>query len=207
MRKVKILTLFFCLLALQGSRLQIQSIKNKVILQAREMGDTLIARLNNKLYYTLKTNNSWNVENGKIAFRPFSHADTSQAIWLEYLTDKNELVRRLRKGDTIRDCFMGDMELSFTDFTDVQVNAPAPPPAPVYKSERKKPGKNPAAATKKPAPSHPAKRKKKISQSVPFSKPIVFNNCVFGPIVADTMTDIYEEDAQKKRGWNLKKMC
>ncbi len=52
---------------------------------------------------------------------------------------------------------------------------------------------------------HSASRhKKKISESIPFSKPIVFDNCVFGPIVADTTTDIYEEDAKKKKRLEFK---
>ncbi len=208
MRKLKIFILLLFVIAIQGAQLQVQSIKNKVIMQAREMGDTLIARFNNKLYYTLKANNTFTVSNGKIAFHPFSRADTSKDILLEYLTDKTELVKRLRNGDTVHDCFMGDMKISFKDFTDVQVTAQEVA-APVFKSQKKKKGKPDdkkiVAAPKKSVQSHTAaRRKKKISESVPFSKPIVFNNCVFGPIVADTMGDIYEEDAQKKKRLEFK---
>jgi len=207
MRKLKIFIILLFVIAIQGAPLQIQSIKNKAIMQAREMGDTLIARFNNKLYYILKTNNTWPVENGKVAFHPFSRTDTSKDIVLEYLRDKTELIKRVRNGDTIRECFMGDMRLSFNDFTDVQVtvNEAAPVVFKSQKSKKGKPEKEIAAAPKKVTQSHSsAHRKRKISESVPFSKPIVFNNCVFGPIMADTSADMYEEDVQKKKRLEFK---
>lgn len=214
MRKVKYLGLLILVLICFVPKLQVQSLKNKAILQAREMGDTLIARFNNKLYYTLRTNNKYTVVEGKIAFHTYNLYDTSKDIMLEYLTDKAELVKRLRSGDTIRECFMADMTLSFKDFTDVQVYSDEPvtaPPPPVVKTEKaakhKIGAKQKVEAPKKTVAvqKHPAVRhRKKSTESVPFSKPIVFNNCVFGPIVADTMTDIYEEDARKKKRMEFK---
>lgn len=205
MRKVKLLTLIICLVACLVPKLQVQSLKNKTILQAREMGDTLIARFNNKIYYTLKKDNNWVVVNGKIAFHPFSRMDTTGDYLITYLTDKSELVKRMRNGDTIRDCFMVDMKISFSDFTDIQVNAPvaaAPPPVAFSRQKIKstKPAIKPVKGAVKVVTSHkPVYHKKKSVETVPFSKPIVFNNCVFGPIVADTSTDIYEEDQNKKK--------
>ncbi len=212
MRKIKWLTVILCVALALVPKLQTQSIKNKAILQAREMGDTLLARFNNKLYYTLRVNDKYVVENGKIAFHSFNLNDTSKDILLEYLTDKFELVKRLRNGDTIHECFMGDMKLSFKDFTDVQVTTeePAPIPAPVFKLEKSKNHKiggkaAKAEVPKKVAQKHvPVRHKRKSTESIPFSKPIVFNNCVFGPVVADTMTDIYEEDALKKKRLEFK---
>lgn len=63
-------------------------------MQARELGDTLIARINNKLYYTVKTNNKWNIENASIAFHPFTLSDTTPDVILTYATDKAALVKR-----------------------------------------------------------------------------------------------------------------
>ncbi len=126
---------------------------------------------------------------------------------LTYITDKAELVKKLRNGDTIRGYFMADMRLSFTDFTDVLVPEPEIKPAPVFVSEKSKNHKNSKTneAPKKPVQDHSSgHHKKKISESIPFSKPIVFNNCVFGPVVADTTTDIYEEDAKKKKRLEFK---
>ncbi|HTA26964.1 MAG TPA: hypothetical protein VK809_04205, partial [Bacteroidia bacterium] len=202
MRKLKFIVLFAFLLISLVPKLQTQSLKNKAILQAREMGDTLLARLNNKLYYTLKTSDKWSVVNGKIAFHTFTLSDTSPDIQLEYLADKAELVKRLRNGDTIRNCFMADIKLSFSDFTDVQVMVADTAPQTPYKSQKKEKntkGKHTEGTSKKPEVSHVQAHRKKKTESIPFSKPIVFNNCVFGPIVADTSTDIYQEDALKKK--------
>src|SRR5579859_5954032 len=110
MRKIGLLTLFFCIVGVIVPKLQTQTIKNKAIMQAREMGDTLIARLDNKLYYTLKTNSKWVVENGTITFHTFNRTDTSGDKVLSYITDKADLVKRLRNGDTIRNYFMADMK-------------------------------------------------------------------------------------------------
>ncbi|HTB32535.1 MAG TPA: hypothetical protein VK808_10940, partial [Bacteroidia bacterium] len=203
MRKITWLTLFICLVVCLIPQSQIQSLKNKAILQAREMGDTLIARFDNKLYYAVKVNNKWNVVNGKVAFHSFSVSDTSPDYQLEYLSDKAELVRRLRHGDTIRNCFMGDMKLSFTDFTDVAVavrDTVRVKYTPIRDRKRSH-VKQQKGAPKIVVQNHPSphKRKKNI-ENVPFSKPIVFNNCVFGPIVADTSVDIFEsEQGDKKR--------
>src|SRR6185437_1999094 len=121
MRKIILLALFFCIADAIIPKPQIQTIKNKAIMQARDMGDTLIARLNNKLYYTVKSDYRWNVVNGTVAFHPCNQSDSSPHMLLTYTTDKADLVKRLRNGDTIRNYFMGGMKLSFNDFTDVQV--------------------------------------------------------------------------------------
>ncbi len=207
MRKNILLTLFFCIVSTIVPKLQTQSIKNKAIMQARELGDTLIARFNNKLYYTVKTNNNWNVVDGYVAFHTFNVADTAPNLLLRYVTDKYELVKNLRDGDTIEGYFMADMKLSFSDFTDVVETTKETETAPVViktaKSDKHKQGKQvPVVAPKKAVvkQSHkPVYRKKKTEESVPFSKSIVFNNCVFGPVVADTTEDIYEEDSRKKK--------
>jgi hypothetical protein len=207
MRKLVLLTLFFCIIGSIVPKLQTQTIKNKAIMQAREMGDTLIARLDNKLYYTLKTDGKWNIVNGTISFHTFNHSDTSGDKVLTYVTNKADLVKRLRNGDTIRNYFMADMALSFTDFTDVLVTIPEAPEPTVYVSQKNKKEKNDKKqpdAAKKVVQNRATHHKKKISESIPFSKPIVFNNCVFGPIVADTTTDIYEEDAKKKKRLEFK---
>jgi hypothetical protein len=175
-------------------------------MQAREMGDTLIARLNNKLYYTLKKDDKWQVVNGAVAFHPFTASDTSPDILLSYFTDKSALVKKLRNGDTIKDCFLADMKLSFNDFTDVQVNVPEQNQATVYvpqKEKKHKNGKSQEEPKKIVQASKPKKHKKK-TESIAFSKSIVFNNCVFGPIVADTTTDIYEEDVRKQKRLEFK---
>ncbi len=202
MRKFKYIAIIAFVLISLVAKLQVQSLKNKAIMQAREMGDTLLARFNNKLYYTLKTNDKWNVENGKISFHVFAPSDTSPDFQLEYLADKAELVRRLRHGDTIRNCFMGDMKLSFTDFTDVAVTAPDTThvkyiPLRDRKRTHVKQQNGPSKiAVQKHTTSY---RRKKSIENVPFSKPIVFNNCVFGPIVSETSTDIFEADAGAKK--------
>src|SRR5579885_764959 len=126
MRKIVLVILFFFVADIIIPSPQIQTIKNKAIMQAREMGDTLIARLNNKLYYTLKTDGKWPVVYGVVAFHPFKLTDTTPDIMLTYVTDKAALVKRLRNGDTIRNYFMADMRLSFNDFTDVRVNVTEP---------------------------------------------------------------------------------
>ena len=209
MRKIILFTLFFCIASAIIPKPQIQTIKNKAIMQAREIGDTLIARLNNKLYYTLKTGDKWNVVNGAIAFHPFALSDTSPDMLLTYVTDKAALVKHLRNGDTIHNYFMADMKLSFNDFTDVQVNSPDKADTIAYKPQTEKKHKigKTAETPKKVAvlqPKSSTRHKKKITETIPFSKPIVFNNCVFGSIVADTSTDIYEEDVRKKKRLEFK---
>jgi hypothetical protein len=203
MRKIKWLIIVFILFIWLVPQSQVQSLKNKAIMQAREMGDTLLARFNNKMYYTVKADNKWPVVNGKIAFHVFSLSDTSPDFQLEYLSNKAELVKRLRHGDTIRNCFMGDMKISFSDFTDVPVTVPDTTPIKYIPTrDRKRSHVNQQkGAPKIVAQKHPAPhRKKKSMESIPSSKPIVFNNCVFGPIVSDTSEDIFIADGgQKKR--------
>lgn len=203
MRKLGFLTIFFCLLVSQGTKLQTQSLKNKAIMQAREMGDTLITRFNNKIYYTVKLSTGWDVKNGTIAFHPFSIYDTSGDMMLQYVTDKTELLKRLHKGDTIQNYFLVDMKISFTDFADIQVSPAVVVKPLVFKSEKKTNHKDIKLKPKTPAPqivkqTHSASRHKKID-SMPCSKPVIFNNCVFGGIVADTGSDIYQDDASKKK--------
>jgi hypothetical protein len=212
MRRIILLALFFFIADAIIPRPQVQTIKNKAIMQAREMGDTLIARLNNKLYYTVKKDDKWPVVNGAIAFHSFNLSDTAPDIILTYVTDKTELVKKLRNGDTIRDYFMGDMKISFNDFTDVQVTVPENPEPTVYKPIRNKADKKDknakntrkAEEPKKIVQAHTSGHHKKKMESIPFSKPIVFINCVFGPVVADTSTDIYEEDVRKKKRLEFK---
>ena len=65
--RIKIaLTLLLCIAFAIIPRLQIQSLKNKAIMQARDIGDTLIARINNKLYYTVKADGSYQVTDDSV---------------------------------------------------------------------------------------------------------------------------------------------
>ncbi len=52
---------------------------------------------------------------------------------------KTDLIKRLRNGDTIREYFMGDMKISFTDFTDIIVpNSDIKEPVAFISPKRKK---------------------------------------------------------------------
>ncbi len=170
-------------------------------MQARDMGDTLIARINNKLYYTVKADGSYQVTDDSVVFHPYNPLDTTGDIYLRYVAEINELLKHLRHGDTINNYFMADMKFSFTDLTDLS-------PAKQKKSPRLD-DKSRILLKHVKAQKINAKEKlsekrlsalyrKRTENDVPFSKPIVFNNCVFGPIIADTSSNMYEDDAGKK---------
>jgi len=122
--------------------------------------DTVTVRLNNKPYYTIKTENRWDIYDGQITFYPAKVTDTG-SITLKCIDAKSQLIQMLRKGDTINGYFLANIKLSFSDFTDEV-------------------------------------QKKKAASNV-FSHRMIFYNCVFGPITADTTEDLYEEDTKQKK--------
>lgn len=128
--------------------------------------DTIIARLNNKLYYTLTDNGHWRVdENNKVVFTTLNPNDTSPDVALEYLGSKPSLVKRLHKGDTIAYCLVGDIKLSFSDFMDKA-------------------------------------QKKNAVQNI-CSRNLIFMNCVFNRILADTSDNLLEDDSKEKKKLNF----
>jgi len=80
--------------------------------------DTVIVRLNNKLYYAVTENKQWRINNGKVTFSTYNANDTLPDIDLDYVSSKPSLVKRFRKGDTIQNCLFGEIKLSFSDFMD-----------------------------------------------------------------------------------------
>jgi len=127
--------------------------------------DTVCVRLNNKPYYTIKTDGKWDIAEGQITFYPVKITDTG-SITLKCLDAKAQLVKMLREGDTINNYFLANMKLSFSDFTDEV-------------------------------------QKKKAVSNV-FTHRIIFYNCVFGPLTADTTEDQYEEDTKQKKKMEFK---
>lgn len=124
--------------------------------------DTLVVRLNNDLYYTLTDNGHWRVNNdSKVDFLPFNPDDTAPNIALDYISSKPLLVKRLRKGDTIKNCLVGDIKLSFSDFMD---------------------------ATQKKTGLHNV-----------CSRNLIFLNCVFSRVLADTAVQLLEDDSKEKK--------
>ena len=128
--------------------------------------DTIRVRLNNKPFYTIKIDGRWQIEEGeKITFYPVKISD-STVVELKCLATKADLVKMLRKGDTISNYFLGDLKLSFSDFTD--------------------------------------EVQKKKAVATTFSHRIIFFNCVFGSVTADTTDDLYEEDTKQKKKLEFK---
>jgi hypothetical protein len=124
--------------------------------------DTVIVRLNSKLYYTVTVDKKWQLdEKGKITFSTYNINDTLPDINMDYISSKPSLVKRLRKGDTIQYCLFGEMKLSFYDFMD--------------------------------------ETQKKNGVHNICSRPLVFLNCVFNRILADTTESLYEDDSQQKK--------
>jgi hypothetical protein len=114
--------------------------------------DTLLIRLNNHPYYTIKVNGQPPIYDGHITFYPLRVTDTG-TISLKCLDSKSQLIKMMRNGDTIQNYFFGNIKLSFTDFTD-------------------------------------SVQKKKAKSNI-FSHRILFYNCVFGHVTADTTEDQY----------------
>lgn len=123
--------------------------------------DTVIVRLNNKLYFTVTENKQWRVDKDKVTFSSLNLNDTFPDIDLDYIYSKPSLVKRLHQGDTIKNCLIGEIKLSFSDFMD--------------ETQKKNGGHNIC------------------------SRKLVFLNCVFSSIRADTSEDLYTEDSKQKK--------
>jgi len=124
--------------------------------------DTVIVRLNNKLYYTLTDNGHWRVmDNDKVNFSPLDPNDTIPDMALDFISSKPSLIKQLRKGDTIKNCLVGEIKLSFSDFMD-------------------------------------ATQKKNGLHNV-CSRNLIFWNCVFSRVLADTSTQLLEDDSKEKK--------
>jgi hypothetical protein len=165
--------------------------------------DTVFVRLDNKPYFTVKYNHRWTVlgidtlRGEAVTFHPFDGSDTLSDISLTYINNKQELINMIRKGDTIKNCLLADLKISFYDFTDpVEVKKSDKP-----EKNRNGTNKNQGLTTSKSE--HKTQGQKKIHKinrrnSVPFSKPLVFIDCVFGPVVADTVIEQYQDLTQQK---------
>ncbi|HTB08126.1 MAG TPA: hypothetical protein VK806_14340 [Bacteroidia bacterium] len=152
----KLILLFSAILAFLSTNTQAQNAKPRETIY-----DTVRVRLNNKPFYTIRENGRWQIEEGeKITFYPVK-ADDSTIVELKCLSNKADLVKMLRHGDTISNYFLADLKLSFNDFTDE------------------------------------VQKKKAVSNT--FSHRLIFFNCVFGPVTADTIEDQYEEDTKQKK--------
>ena len=128
--------------------------------------DTVTVRLNNKLYYTVTNNDHWQVNgDGKVIFSPRNANDTLPEIGLDYIGSKPSLVKKLRKGDTIANCLVGEIKLSFSDFMD--------------------------------------KTQKKNAVQNMCSRKLIFLNCVFSRVLADTVEDILGDDSKEKKKLNF----
>jgi len=134
--------------------------------EVKSVIDTVIVRLNNKLYYTITDNNHWRVVDAKVTFSTLNPNDTMPDVSLDYISSKPSLVKRLRSGDTIKNCLIGEIKLSFSDFMDET-------------------------------------QKKNAAHNV-CSRKLIFLNCVFNRVMADTSIDLLEDDSQQKKKLNFK---
>lgn len=167
MRKHPLITLaLFFLVLVSARQLSAQTATPATQTETHNTADTVIVRLNNKLYYTLTDNGRWRVnEDNKVVFTTLNPNDTSPDIGLEYIGSKPSLVKMLRKGDTIANCLVGDIKLSFADFMDKI-------------------------------------QQKNATQNV-CSRNLIFMNCVFSRVMADTSDDLLEDDSKVKKKLNF----
>lgn len=161
MRKYPLAAILLSVFVLSASRqLCAQAASAKT--ETHAGNDTVTVRLNKKLYYALTDNSHWRVNaDGKVVFSTLNPDDTSPDIALDYIGSKPSLVRRLRKGDTIQNCVVGDIKLSFSDFMD--------------KTQHKNAAQNIC------------------------SRNLIFINCVFSRVLADTSQDIFSDDDMKEK--------
>jgi hypothetical protein len=158
--------LAFCLLALMSyTQAPAQAAATSKKAEVKTITDTVIVRLNNILYYTITDNSHWRVDDGKVDFSPLNNNDTLPDLELDYISSKPSLVKRLRKGDTIQNCLIGEMKLSFSDFMDET-------------------------------------QKKNAVHNI-CSRKLIFLNCVFNRILADTSVDLFEDDSKEKKKLNF----
>ena len=161
MKKYPCKVIALCLIALVAY-FQSPAQKPSAPVKIEAKSDTVIVRLNNKLYYSITDNGRWRIsEEGKVIFSPLNASDTIPALALEYISSKPLLGKKLLKSDTIKNCLIGEIKLSPSDFTDKT-------------------------------------QKKNAAQNV-CSRKLIFVNCVFNRILADTNQDILDDDSKMKK--------